>query len=190
VILDSPLAARLTNAYRGLSEHWDLEAQARLRRHRRPLAFDQLTTIESHNQHRSAVAYLKKTARPAVVIAASGMCAGGRIVNYLKALLGDPRSDLLFVGYQAAGTPGRDIQKYGPRHGYVMLDGERYDIRARIQTLGGYSAHADQKDLVRFVTRMRHPPREIRLVHGDEDAKAALRRAIEQQLPKARVIIP
>ena len=52
---------------------------------------------------------------------------------------------MLLVGHQAAGTPGRVIQQYGPRGGYVELDGERYDIRARIHTLGGYSAHADQK---------------------------------------------
>jgi metallo-beta-lactamase family protein len=71
------------------------------------------------------------------------MCAGGRIVNYLKAMLGDPRYDVFFVGYRAVGTPGLAIQRYGPRGGYVELDGRRYDIRARIHTLGSYSAHAD-----------------------------------------------
>jgi metallo-beta-lactamase family protein len=125
--------------------HWDAEARASCAAGRHPLAFEQLTTIDSHAAHLRSVAYLARSARPAIVIAASGMCSGGRIVNYLKAMLGDPRHDVLFVGYQAAGTPGRDIQTYGPRGGYVVLDGQRIDIRAGIHTLGGYSAHADQK---------------------------------------------
>jgi len=112
------------------------------------------------------------------VIAAGGMCSGGRIVAYLKALLGDPRTDVLLVGYQAAGTPGRAIQEYGPRGGYVVLDGRRYTIRARVHTISGYSAHADQRNLVNFVRRMRHKPKEIKLVHGDDDARTALRDAL------------
>ena len=108
------------------------------------------------------------------------MCTGGRIVNYLKTLLGDPRTDVLFVGYQAVGTPGRDIQTYGPRQGYVLLEGERVDIRAGVYTLSGYSAHADQKDLVNFIRRMRHKPRLVKLVHGDEDAKRVLKRELEK----------
>jgi len=64
----------------------------------------------------------------AIVIAASGMCAGGRVMGYLKAMLHDPRHDVLFVGYQARGTPGHAIQAYGPGGGYVDLDGERIDL--------------------------------------------------------------
>jgi metallo-beta-lactamase family protein len=118
------------------------------------------------------------------------MCAGGRIVNYLKALLPDKRTDLLFVGYQAVGTPGRTIQKYGPQGGYVVLEGERVAIRAGVHTLSGYSAHAGRGDLLRFVKRIKRQPREIRLVHGDEAAKAALRQALMQVAPAADVIIP
>ena len=79
------------------------------------------------------------------------MCTGGRVVNYLKALLGDACNDVLFVGYQAAGTPGRDILAYGPKGGWIELDGRRYDIRAQVHQLSGYSAHAGQADLVSFV---------------------------------------
>ncbi len=124
------------------------------------------------------VRHLTSTARPAIVIAGNGMCSGGRIVNYLKAMLGDKRHNVLFVGYQANGTPGQLIQKHGRRGGYVDLDGERFDIHAGIHTVGGYSAHADQKGLVNFVTRMRHWPSEIRLVHGEHAAKAALRKQL------------
>lgn len=179
IIVDSPLASRFTAAYRRLKPFWDAEAQRRLRADRHPLAFEQLTTIDSHEDHLHTVAYLQRTRRPCVVIAGSGMCAGGRIVNYLKALLAEPATDVLFIGYQAAGTPGRAIQQYGPRGGYVMLDGRRYDIRAQVHTLSGYSAHADQANLLNFIKRMRRRPRLVHLVHGEEAAKEALRRELE-----------
>ncbi len=180
IVVDSPLASRFTSAYRQLCPFWDREAHRKLRSGRHPLAFEQLTTVDSHTDHLHAVAHLKKHQRPCLVIAASGMCAGGRIVNYLKALLGEPTTDLLLVGYQAQGTPGREIQTYGPRGGYVMLDGRRCDIRARIHTLAGYSAHADRKDLLNFVRRMRHRPQEVRLVHGEAGAKMSLARELER----------
>ncbi len=94
-------------------------------------------------------------------------------------MLGDPRHNVIFTGYQAKGTPGRAIQQYGPAGGYVELDGERFSIHAGITTLGGYSAHADQKGLVGFVTRMRHWPSEVRLVHGEDHAKQALAQALQ-----------
>jgi metallo-beta-lactamase family protein len=81
------------------------------------------------------VDYLARSHRPAVVLAASGMWAGGRVVNYPKAMLADVRHDILFVGYQAQGTLGRAIQLYGPRGGYLRLDGESYDIRASVTTI-------------------------------------------------------
>jgi metallo-beta-lactamase family protein len=144
------------------------------------------TTLTEQEQ---TLAYLRRTGRPAIVIAASGMCTGGRMVNYLRALLPDPRTDVLFVGYQARGTAGRDIQTYGPRGGYVLLDGERVDIRAGVHTLSGYSAHADQQDLLNFVKRMRHKPKHIRIVHGDTEAKQTLQRLYQDLLPECEVVI-
>jgi metallo-beta-lactamase family protein len=179
IILDSPLAADFTASYSRLRAHWDQEARRRLDAGRHPLDFEQVLTVADHATHLRTVEYLTRSRRAAIVIAASGMCAGGRIVNYLKAMLGDPRHDVLFVGYQAAGTPGQAIQKYGPRGGYVELDGERYAIRAGIHTLGGYSAHADQKDLINFIGRMRVKPREVILVHGEAGAKDSLRRELQ-----------
>jgi metallo-beta-lactamase family protein len=175
IILDSPLASKLTSVYEGLSDFWDEEASARSAEGRRPLSFKQLVKIDSHSDHLRVVNYLASTRRPAIVIAGGGMCSGGRIVDYLKAMLGDQRHNVLFVGYQAKGTPGAAIQQHGPAGGYVELERERYDIRAGIATLGGYSAHADQQGLVKFVTGMRSWPSHIRLVHGEAHAKKALR---------------
>lgn len=106
-------------------------------------------------------------------------------MNYLKAMLGDPRHQVLFVGYQGAGTPGREIQRYGPEGGWVVLDGERIDIRAGVTTISGYSAYAGQHGLLNFIKRMRRWPREVRLVHGDDHARHALKGAIAAMAQKA-----
>ena len=174
IYLDSPLAGRFTQLYRELQPFWDAEAQRRVKSGRKPLSFEQLVAIDDHKAHEANVRRLARSGEPAIVIAASGMCAGGRVVNYLKAMLHDARHDVLFVGYQARGTAGAAIQTYGPRGGYVDLDGERIEIKAAVHTLSGYSAHADQDGLVRFVTRMRHLPSEVRLIHGDDDARRTL----------------
>lgn len=178
IILDSPLASRFTQTYRQLQQYWDKEAQKRISQGRNPLDFKQLISIDKHSDHQRMVQHLVDTARPAIVIAGSGMCSGGRIVNYLHSMLNNPRHTVLFVGYQAQGTLGSQIQTYGPRGGYVHIQQERIDIRAQVTNLGGYSAHADQASLLRFVTGMRKWPKEVRLVHGDSPAKAQLKEKI------------
>lgn len=167
IIVDSPLAAGFTAGYGQLKPHWDLEARRRVSAGRHPLDLTQLITIDQHADHLRNVDCLARSGQPAIVVAASGMCSRGRIVNYLKAILGDPRHDVLFCGYQASGTPGRTIQSRGPARCHVDLDGQRIHIRAQVHTLGGYSAHADQSDLLRFIGRMRVPPKQVRIVHGD-----------------------
>ncbi|NOR69736.1 MAG: MBL fold metallo-hydrolase [Methylomarinum sp.] len=190
IIVDSPLASKFTEAYKILKPFWDAEAKAKVINNRHPLSFEQLTTINDHQEHMATVAYLQKNARPCVVLAASGMCAGGRIVNYLKALIEDKRTDILFVGYQAEGTAGREIQQFAEKQGYVEIDGQRYSINAGVYTLSGYSAHADQASLIRFVKRMRVKPKEIRLVHGDEQAKAELRHSLQKMYPEMKIWVP
>ncbi|WP_113908196.1 MBL fold metallo-hydrolase RNA specificity domain-containing protein [Aliidiomarina celeris] len=188
VILDSPMAAQFTKQYRRMRDLWDAEAKDKLADQRHPLNFERMHIVDSHSQHESLVEYLHSSADPCIVIAASGMCTGGRMVNYLKALLPDPRTDVLFVGYQAQGTPGRDIQQYGPRGGYVDLDRERIYIKAKVHTLGGYSAHADQQELTDFVGSAQYVG-EIRLVHGDPPAKSTLAHHLRQHF-NSEVVIP
>lgn len=191
IIIDSPLASRFTKVYRSLASYWDDEAKRRLSSGRHPLSFEQVTTIDDHATHLQTVSYLQQQTRPAIVIAASGMCAGGRIVNYLKALLGDERNDVLFVGYQAAGTPGRDILRYHDKdNGFVVFDGERYAIKAKVQQISGYSAHAGQRDLLNFIKRMRVRPKKVHLVHGDDNAKRTLKGLIEIEHPACEVVVP
>lgn len=195
IIIDSPLAAKFTDLYRQLKPYWDKEALRKLKNKRNPLKNNNVLSINTHKDHLNTVQYLAKTKRPAIVIAASGMCNGGRIMNYLKAMLGDNRHDVLFIGYQARGTMGRKIQKYGPakngrKTGYIDMDGQRISIQAEIHTIGGYSAHAGQKDLLNFVKRMWFKPKEIRLIHGDETAKETLKDKLNKKYPKIKTWIP
>ncbi|PSS47921.1 MBL fold metallo-hydrolase RNA specificity domain-containing protein [Pseudomonas sp. BBP2017] len=196
IILDSPLAHRITQAYRDLREYWNDEARQRLSQGRAPLGFRQLISIDTHARHQQVVNYLKSTGRPAIVIAGNGMCSGGRIVNYLKAMLGDPRHEVVFVGHQVKGTPGAVIQATQGAGGFVKidLDAQMYEVRAKVITLEGYSGHADQVGLVGFALGMGQPPGEVVLVHGEEAAKrglaVALQRRYAQEGLEVKVTIP
>ncbi len=156
------------------------------------MKYNNVLTINSHKDHLNAVKYLAKSKRPAIVIAISGMCNGARVLNFLKAMLGDKRHDVLFAGYQTKGTLARIIQKYGParngnKTGYVDVDGQRIPIRAEIPTICGYSAHAGQKYLLNFVGRIWFKPKEIRLIHGYENTKKILKRELSVNYPKIKV---
>jgi metallo-beta-lactamase family protein len=95
---------------------------------------------------------------PAIIIAGSGMCTGGRIVDHLLAGIEAPRNDILFVGYMAEGTPGREIQVKAKEKGRVSLDGSTRQVRAGVHVLSGYSAHADQQGVLDWVTGMEGKP--------------------------------
>ncbi|MEQ1826345.1 MAG: MBL fold metallo-hydrolase [Pirellula sp.] len=185
VIVDSPLALKLTDIYEQLREFWDEEARQVLTVDMQPLVFKNLVEVDRGGDHRETLNYLKKSGKPAIIIAGSGMCTGGRVVNYLKAFLGRENTDVLFVGFQGAGTPGRAIQDCKDGQRKVWLDHEEIEVKAKTYTLTGYSAHADQSDLIRFVQNIPVKPREIRLVHGEAPAKVALAeklRAIEYEV--------
>ncbi len=171
VIIDSPLASRFTEIYRSLKDFWGVEATKSLETDDQPLVFENLTTVGGHREHRDTVTHLADHQLPAIVIAGSGMCTGGRVVNYLKRFIGDPTTDIVFVGYQASGTPGNVINRGGD---WVRLDGRRFEIGAKVHQMHGYSAHGDQADLIRFVKSMPTPPKQIRLVHGEYQPKQVL----------------
>jgi metallo-beta-lactamase family protein len=180
VIVDSPLASRFNEVYRELKPFWDAEAQQIVRAGRHPLSFENLITVDSHEAHQKVVAHLARTRQPAVVLAASGMAAGGRIVNYLKAMLNDAAHCVLFTGYQARGTTGHRLLQIGKNAAgspvpTILIDGAETEVRAVIRSIGGYSAHADQKDLLNFVTRMRKRPAHVRIIHGERRAREELR---------------
>lgn len=191
VIVDSPMAAKFTEYYRRFKSLWDAEARQRLEQGRHPLDFSSLYTVGSHQEHMQVVDYLARRKKPAIVIAASGMCTGGRVVNYLKRFLDDATTDVIFVGYQARGTLGRKLQEMGehwqkPKK-HIVIDGKKIALNAAIHTISGYSAHADQANLVNFVKRMKKRPQEVIVVHGDVAAKQALVEKLAPLVARVRV---
>jgi len=181
VFIDSPLGLEITKIYSSLAGYWDQEASDLFRAGDHPIDFKGLYAVMNHSDHLR----LCDMAGPAIFVAGSGMCSGGRIVNHLKACIEDDKNDILFVGYQVNGTPGRDIMKYSKTPGgYVVLEGEKLFIRAKVHALTGYSAHADQKGLVEWVGGMSEVGR-IKLVHGGRKARETLKKIFYPFQPKA-----
>ena len=171
VFVDSPLGLKITQIYSELAQFWDNESQTLQAAGDHPFDFAHLYSVEKFKDHKS----LLEIAGPAIIIAGSGMCTGGRIVDHLVQGLADARNDVFFVGYQAHGTPGYDIVNYGSRPGgYARLHNTKITIRANVEQLTGYSAHADQQGLLEWVKSMPEKPGKIKLVHGDPEAQKGL----------------
>ena len=123
----------------------------------------------------------------AIIIAGSGMCTGGRIIHHFKNRLWNPKNAVIFVGYQAVGTLGRHIVD-GAR--WVKIFHEDILIKANIHTINGFSAHADQNEIIKWISQIEDLHR-IYLVHGEEDKQVILRSVIENALgKKAHIVEP
>ncbi|WP_318443384.1 MBL fold metallo-hydrolase [Photobacterium leiognathi] len=186
VILDSPLAQKITEQYRHFHELWSKEAKDRRYVGRHPLAFEQCITIENHQDHVELVNRLKHSGEPAIIVAASGMCSGGRIMNYLEALLPDVRTDVILAGYQAVGTVGRQLLD---QNNQIVINDKNVEVNAKVYGLSGYSAHAAQDDLVKFVEQIEDGPSVIRIVHGDKEAQSRLADKLRACRPNAEIVI-
>lgn len=170
VFVDSPLALQITEAYNELSEFWDEEANSFLADNDHPFDFRNLFSVKHFKDHQQIMDY----PGPAIIIAGSGMCTGGRIVDHLLTGLAEKKNAVLFIGYQGKGTPGHDILRYADSQGYVRLKQQKVTIKAKVHKLTGYSAHADQQGLLDWVAAMPDKPGAIRLVHGEKTAQQVL----------------
>jgi metallo-beta-lactamase family protein len=176
VFLDSPLGLEVTKIYSRLRGFWDKEAKELLRSGDDPLDFERLYGVGDHRAHRG----LLEMDGPAVIIAGSGMCMGGRIIDHLKSGIEDSRNDILFVGYQARGTLGRDLLECSHgKGGFVRVAGERLEVKAKVHNLSGYSAHADQRELLEWAEAVR--PGRAKLVHGEAGPREALGKKLGAQ---------
>ncbi len=170
VAVDTPMGLAVTETYQRFRKLYDREALARIARGDEPLEFEGLYAVRRGRDS----ARLREVPGPMVVIAGSGMCTGGRIVHHLKELLPLASTTLLFVGYQAAGTPGRRIQEAARAGGgTVRIDGEDVRVEAAVETISGLSAHADRVELARWL-RAIPDPRRVALHHGEPAAQSAL----------------
>jgi metallo-beta-lactamase family protein len=121
---------------------------------------------------------LNRLSYPSIIVSASGMATGGRVVHHLKAYASDPRHAVVFAGFQAAGTRGAAMVG-GARQ--IKIHGEWIPVRAEVASLDGLSAHADRDDLLGWLSALSRPPRQVYVTHGEPEAADALRQGIEER---------
>lgn len=175
VYIDSPLATSATEIFRRNAQVFDDETREYILKGDNPLDFKNLKFTRTTEESRQ----LNFNSAPKIIISASGMCEAGRIKHHLKHHLWNPKSTVLFVGYQAEGTLGRSIVN-GDKD--VSIFGEKIHINAEIYSLEGFSGHADRDGLLEWLAAFKKPPKRIFLVHGEEDAKKGFADTVKQAL--------
>jgi len=169
VFLDSPLAIAATEVYQRHLDLFNREVRTRIREFGADPREQLPSLVYSHTPEESMG--INRIAGGAVIIAGSGMCTGGRMRHHLKWNLWRPQAHLVFVGFQARGTPGRALVDGAAR---LRLLGEEIVVRAHVHTLGGFSAHAGQSQLVEWAGPLRRAGPSVYLVHGEPDKMEAL----------------
>ena len=182
VYVDSPLAISATEVFRENTNLFEEEVRKEIMRGDNPLEFPGLQFTRTADESKA----LNEDTRPSIIISASGMCEVGRIKHHLKHNLWNPKSTILFVGYQAPGTLGYNIVNGEKK---VKIFGEEIAVNARIEYIEGYSGHADQEGLMNFIYSFIEKPKNIFLVHGEPESQAVLKEKIEQETG-LNVIVP
>jgi metallo-beta-lactamase family protein len=175
VHVDSPMGLEATEIYCRHTDEHDLEMQQLQSREHCPISSRNMVVHRTPEQSKS----INQAKGPMVIISASGMATGGRVLHHLKQRLPHPDTTVLFAGYQAAGTRGRSLQDGATE---IKLLGEVVAVRARVHVLDGFSAHADQGEILRWLGTFTKPPRTTYIVHGEPPAAAALADAIRDRL--------
>ena len=171
VYVDSPLAISATEVFRENMDLFDEETQEEIMRGDNPLEFSGLQFTRTADESKA----LNQDPRSSIIISASGMCEVGRIKHHLKHNLWNPKSTILFVGYQAPGTLGYSIVNGAKT---VKILGEEIAVNARIEYIEGYSGHADQEWLMNFIYSFIKKPKHIFLVHGEPESQEILKTKI------------
>ena len=161
VALDSPTGLRVTHRYEDLAHLFDRPTMDAIGRGDEALDFESVFGVQRADSQRVSL-----IPGPLLIIAGNGMCTGGRVVGHLRRLLPLEQTTVLFVGYQAEGTPGRAIQRAATRGGRVWLDHEEVRCRAHVETLSGLSGHADRRELMRWLEAIPDVQR-VALHHGE-----------------------
>ena len=182
VYVDSPLAISATEVFRENTNLFEPEVKEEILKGDNPLEFPGLQFTRTADESKA----LNEDERPSIIISASGMCDVGRIKHHLKHNLWNPKSTILFVGYQAPGTLGYDIVNGAKK---VKIFGEEIAVNARIEYIEGYSGHADQEGLMNFIYSFIQKPKHIFLVHGEPTSQDVFKDKIETET-KIPVLIP
>ena len=180
VFVDSPMACDATPIYLAHPEEHDLGMSSIVDRGAMPLATRRTHFVTSAQESKQ----LNQFRGPGIIISASGMATGGRVLHHLKHRLPDARNTVLFVGYQSEGTRGRRLLD-GEKE--VKIHGQFVPVAAEIRTVSGFSAHADWQETMRWMESFQSPPRQTLLVHGEPSALEGLKGRVESQGWKAYV---
>jgi metallo-beta-lactamase family protein len=175
VYVDSPLAIEVTDIYCRHPEEHHFELQLLADRGKCPLRSRDFHLARTPGESKA----LNHVEGPLVVIAGSGMATGGRILHHLARRLPDPRTTVLLVGFQAAGTRGRSLQEGAAT---LRMHGREVPVRARVEAVQGLSAHADRGEILRWLAGFKKPPRQTYVVHGELGPAAALAEAVRTRL--------
>ena len=182
VYIDSPMATSATEVFRRNAQVFDEETKAYILKGDNPLDFPNLRFTRSTAESQA----LNMDRKPKIIISASGMCEAGRIRHHLKHNLWDPKSSVIFVGYQAEGTLGRMLTE-GQKD--VVLFGEAVHVNAEIYNLEGFSGHADKEGLLGWLSGFKVKPKQLFLVHGELESKEALAASIRERLGYDPVVV-
>ena len=174
VYVDSPLAISATEVFKENMDLFDEDTQEEIMRGDNPLEFSGLQFTRTAEESKA----LNEDTKPSIIISASGMCEVGRIKHHLKHNLWNPKSTILFVGYQAPGTLGYNLVNGAKT---VKIFGEEIAVNARIEYIEGYSGHADQEWLMNFIYSFIQKPKHIFLVHGEPESQDVLKVKINQE---------
>lgn len=175
VYIDSPMAVSATEIFRRHEDCFDRETLKLLQDGESPFELPNLRLVRTTEESRA----LNEHARGSIIISASGMCEAGRILHHLKHNLWRPEAHIVFVGFQAQGTLGRRLLDGATA---VKLFGEEVAVRAKIHGIEGFSAHADQKGLLRWLKGFEVPPQQIFLVHGEESTMETWAPLVRQEI--------
>jgi len=162
VFLDSPMAVSLTEVFQHHPELFDKETLELIKKGNSPFSFPGLSMVRTVDESKA----INHITGSVMIIAGSGMCTGGRIKYHLVRNITRPESTILFVGYQAVGTLGRQIVDGNKE---VRILGQHHKVKARIAQISGFSAHADQGELIRWLSGLKKPPRHLFITHGEAE---------------------
>ncbi|HVO30231.1 MAG TPA: MBL fold metallo-hydrolase RNA specificity domain-containing protein, partial [bacterium] len=174
VYLDSPLGSRITDVYKRHEDCFDDETKALLKSGDSVFDFPGLTVT----QKPQASGEIEHLPPPAIIIAGSGMMNGGRVLNHLRAFIGDPKTTVLVVGFQAKGTLGRELLE-GAKD--VNIEDRSFKVRAQVSAINGFSAHADRDELTRWLSAFGTKPSTIFCTHGEPAAATAFAGTIKER---------
>jgi len=175
VHVDSPMAINATDIYCAHPEEHNLDMTLLMDEKRCPLCCRQLHLHRTQEESKA----INNLSGPLILISASGMVTGGRVLHHLKLRLPDPKTTVLFVGFQAEGTRGRTLQDGKTE---IRMLGEMVQVRAMVKTIDGFSAHADQREILRWLGSFKKAPRKTFVIHGEPSASEALATLARERL--------